>query len=400
MPAGQSWADTPGSWADYGLAQLDEVAVQYATLTPTRDVLVFTGRITDVDVGVALDVEGVPVITVNMIAADPIAELGNTVVGDQPWLVESIAARADRIMALTNTGISVTVDNPAAGRPVSWRDVDRQPAAGLIQELATSAAAVAWMATHSTATGPYWYLEDPSTHRVGLYTLELDEAGLVQIVPASSAGAFTELSACRLALDPIHWVKSVADVSTAVDVTWRDQTLDDAGKPAPTDRTETITGTTAEITRYGWRRVGVSTQLSTQTDAVAVAGIIYARLSSPAWRITGLSWDTRIGPGWTDTETTLALDLLDGQRRLGHPLMITDLPGFTPGGTDRWPVYVEGGRLEFVAGRWVLDLNASGGAGEGVAGGWNTLDPAWAWNEFDPGIAWADMVGVSGPVTP
>ncbi len=335
MPLGQSWADTAGSWADYGHLELDDVGLAYATLTPTRDVLAFTGRITDV----AMRMDASNMVQVDIIAADPLAELANVVIGDDPWPVESLAARVGRIMALAAApGVGYQVDSPAAARSVTWRDVDRQAAAGLVQELAASSAAVAWMATHSTSGGPYFYLEDPSTRRVGLYTLQMSDEGLVVIISASSAGVFTELSATRVVRDPVRWAKSVADVTTALDLTWLEQTVDDKGKPQPTERHVAIQAAQPELDLYGWRRVSLSTQLASAADGQAVADLLFARLVVPGWRLSGLSWDTSVGLEWSDDDTTLVLDLLDGQSPPrppadGHPSppLVPDHPGPAPG---------------------------------------------------------------------
>lgn len=394
-----SWADQSGSWADVGSMFVDDVAVQYTATTDPRDVLIFTGRVTDIDAH-AETLAGGPALMVDVIAADPAAELGNVMVGDQPWLTETLGARAARIMTLTGTGIGVQVDQPAAGRRVTWRDVDRQAASGLIRELATSAGAVAWMATHATAAGPYWFLEDPSTRRAGLYSMEMGDDDLVVIVAASAAGPFVELESSRILADPIRWKKSVSDVTTAVDLSWLEQGVDGDGKPVTTERHSMLSADPATNEKYGYRRYGTSTQLALQADADQVALIVYARLAEPVWRVGSLSWDTRVGPTWGNDQTTLALDLLDGQRRLGHPLMVTGLPDWTPDQSDRVPVYVEGGTYTFTGRAWTLDFNVSSAAGQGRSGGWNTLDPAWAWNQLDPAIRWIDMVGVSGPVAP
>lgn len=395
LPAAQAWDETPGTWDDFGFAYVDDIGIQFAQKAPRRDVLMFTGRVTDID---AKMVGTPPILQVAVTASDPIAELGNTMVGDQPWAVETLAARASRIMALTGTGIPVQMDSPAATRSATYRDVDRQAAAGLIQELAASAGAVAWMATHATAADPYWFVEDPSTRRAGLYTMQMID-GFVVIVAASAAGPFTELSACRVLLDPTHWRKSVADVTTVVDLSWLTQGVDDKGKPMTTETHSTVQAAQAELTKYGYRRYGLTTQLAAKTDADQVALLIYARLAQPIWRVGGLTWDTRVGPHWANDETTLALDLLDGQLRLGHPLMVTDLPDWNPDGADHVPVYIEGGTYTFDAGRWRLDFNVSSAAGIGESGPWTSLDPAWTWAQMAPTMAWSDLVGVTGPVT-
>lgn len=401
----QSWEDTEGSWADYGSMEVDDLGIQYTTTTPGRTVKVFTGRVTD---QLAKFEDGR--LVVDMTAADPLAELGNVMVGDAPFLAESLAARAARVMGLTGTGITATVDSPAGARRVTWRDVDRQAAAGLVQELAVSAGAVAWMATHSTTSGPYWWLEDPSTRRVSLYTMALAPgSGLVELTPVAGAAKLAELSSHRLLLEPTSWHRSVSDVTTSVDLTWMEQTLADNGTPAPTERHVTLQGTPEELARYGYRRLGVGTQLATLADGQAVAALLYARYSVPGWRLTELTWDTSVagGLGWGDPETNMALDLLDGQLRLGHGLMVTDLPAWSPVRAERLPLYLEGGTYTFTgsttegaSARWVLELGCSAASGQGLSGGWDTMDPEWSWDDLAPTISWADMTGVTGPVTP
>jgi hypothetical protein len=367
MPPGQSWTATPGTWADYGHAEVDDVAVQFATQSPTRDALTFTGRITDV----TMRMDASNLVQADIIAADPLAELANVVIGDDPWPMETLLNRVSRIMGLAAAGVGYQVDPPAASRLVTWRDVDRQPVTGLIQELAASAAATGWMATHSTSGGPYFYLEDPSTSHPAVYVLQL--VGGVVVIGVGTAGGFTELSATRVIRDPVRWAKSVADVTTALDLTWLEQTLDDKGQPAPTERHVTVQGSAADLSRYGYRRVSLSTQLAAQADGEQVAALLYARLAVPGWRLSGLSWDTSVGLDWTDDDTTLVLDLLDGQSRLGHPLLITDLPPWSPVTPAQLPVYVEGGTFSYQGSkssgpgaRWVLTMNASSAAGPPV----------------------------------
>jgi hypothetical protein len=240
------------------------------------------------------------------------------------------------------------------------------------------------------------WIEDVSG-RGALYVLAMnDSTGLVGIVPADQAGTFTELSACRVLRDPVRWVQQVSDVSTVVDLVWREQTLDEQGQQRPTDRHVTVTD--AELRAlYGTRRVGLTTQLSREGDAVEVAEQLFARLTVAEWRVSGLAWDTAVGVAFTDDDMTLALDLLDGQRRLGHPLMVVDLPEWSPVTAGRAPVYVEGGTYTFDGGRWVLDFKVSSATNTGAAVAWNELDPSWSWAEFDPSISWSDLNGVSGP---
>jgi hypothetical protein len=91
--------------------------------------------------------------------------------------------------------------------------------------------------------------------------------GIVTITAGSSAGPFRDLSASRILLDPVRFRKSVADVTTAVDVTYLAQGVDDKGKPTTTETHVTVNGPAADVTRYGFRRYGLGTQLSQLADA-------------------------------------------------------------------------------------------------------------------------------------
>src|SRR4029077_9322637 len=80
-------------------------------------------------------------------------------VGDTPWTVEPLATRAQRIVQLSGQPITLTVDPAPGALQVTYRDVDRQAAAGLLQQLATSGGSVLWTATH-LVTGQVMRVED------------------------------------------------------------------------------------------------------------------------------------------------------------------------------------------------------------------------------------------------
>src|SRR4029077_13408595 len=105
--------------------------------------------------------------------------------------------------------------------------------------------------------------------------LNQEPGDLVRIIRTPYLDSFMQLSACRVLADPIRWRQSVADVITLVDLTWREQTLDDKGQPAPTDRHVTVTDPAA-VAAYGTRRAGMLTQLSRQADADEVAARLVA----------------------------------------------------------------------------------------------------------------------------
>lgn len=200
------------------------------------------------------------------------------------------------------------------------------------------------------------------------------------------------ISACDILRDPVTWIQSVADVATRSSVTWKLQGVDEEGNPTTTDVTEYVIDEPLEE-RHGTRSVSVSTELQSQADARSVAGRVLARTSSDAWRAGGLTIDDEdLTPG---EDTELLLYLLDGTSRIGLPIVLTDLPVWTPGGT-RTGTYLEGGTYSFVGGRWVLALTvSSANSGLGASAAWDELDPSWQWDHFDPDITWNDLRGVS-----
>jgi hypothetical protein len=122
--------------------------------------------------------------------------------------------------------------------------------------------------------------------------------------------------------------------------------------------------------------------------------LLLARLHLASWRVGGLTWLT--DPADLDPDRTgRVLDLLDGTRRLGAAILLTNLPAWAPSGGATLPLLLQGGTYTFDDGEWALNLTTSSAAAQGSALPWTDLDPSWAWNEFDPTIDWADLVGVA-----
>ena len=241
-----------------------------------------------------------------------------------------------------------------------------------------------WSAVHQT-TGAYLKVEDPSG-RAALYRLELVD-GIVQVV---GAGAGHTLSACDVIRDPIEYVQDVSDITTRAVVSWLEQLLDDKGQPATAEHTVTVIDADLEAV-YGTRRISVTTQLTTSADAVDVANRLMARLTVGGWRASGFVVDDDL-----IDQAAQTLALLDGTSRIGLPVRVTELPDWSPAGTEL-PVYVEGGRYRYDDGRWVLDLNVSSARGQGQSVTWAETDPTWRWVDVDPALTWAGVYGVAGP---
>ena len=350
-----------------------------------RDVVVFSGRITDLDAGYDTAADAV---VCSVVAEDFTADLGNRDVGDEPWPAETVAARFARIVAAAGVPVPYTIAPTLAGYVVSYVDVDRQQVWPLLADIATSVDGVLWSATH-LSTGARLWLADPRV-QAALYVL-VDEGGVVVIRPTPSSALAIPVDACDVDLDPVVFRQAAADITTRVALTYKEQTLNDEGLPAPTDRTITLIDPVLEAER-GTRRLAVSTLLTTPGDAGEVAALLMGRLHSSSWRVAGLVW--RVEDDAPPDKVAASLDLLDGTRRVGVPLILSNLPEWAPTG-GVVPLLLQGGTYDYVDGRWILTLTTSSAGAQGAAIPWEDVDPAWSWNEFDPAIAWTDLVGVA-----
>jgi hypothetical protein len=389
-----TWAAAPSTWDDYNRygtdVYLDEVAIFPPAMT-TRRLLAFSGAVSDVK---AVPDSGGLLYTVT--AADLGADLGNKVIGDEAWPVQTIATRADRIAQLA--GITTTprlrIDPPLDALQVSYRDVDAQPAYALLQDLATTGGGVLWAATHAV-TGAFLWIENPD-NRVAVAELTLS-GGIVVIT--GQAENVSPISACDLLLDGVAWLQDTQDVATVVAVTWAEQTTDDAGLPAPTDRTVTVSAAAGDLDRYGTRRLSITTELVSATDATTYANRALAQARAVGWRAEGFTLDTATMPDQLDslddaTRQISLCNLLDGTTRMGLALTLLDMPAYAPRGAVA-SYYLEGGRYSYTGGAWALELVASPAAGQGASATWAQLDPTWRWNMWAPTIQWQDLYGVA-----
>ena len=110
----------------------------------------FTGRIVERSLSHVDDADGTRWGQFTVTAAGALAALGMRKVGDAPWPQESGTARATRILQAAGTPWAV---DGTADLIVLPRDVDAQPAAGLLEDLATDTAA----AVFDTPTGEVVY---------------------------------------------------------------------------------------------------------------------------------------------------------------------------------------------------------------------------------------------------
>lgn len=400
--SGRRWSDQTDTWSadtrtwdvadlDVGI-YLDDLEVRPPSGSAARRSLVFSGTVSDVDVEPGGDGAST---RVSLIAADLAADLGNRVIGDPPWPVQTAKIRADRIAELAGISPRVRFGPGIDQLALSYRDVDAQSGHALLADVAQSVGGVLWVGTHAV-TGPYLYVENPAA-RDPVRRLALS-AGQIVVV-GSTAGDVTILSACDLIRDPVRWRQDSGDVVTVAAVSWQEQTVDDKGQPKPTTRTETVTSA-AGVARFGTRRLSVTTDLVAAVDAATMAGRLLALADDVAWRMDGLTLDTGRTLDQLDTvdDATRAralFALLDGTSRLGRAVTLVDMPAYAPRGAES-SAYVEGGRYTFTRGAWQLELNTTPAARQGGTARWSQLPAAWTWQQTGD-LTWTDLYGAAAP---
>lgn len=397
IPDGLAWDSLPTprpTWDDLTAVWIDNLQLLAPTNAPAaRKSRVFSGRITDLEARYSDDLGAT---AVKVIAQDDLAELGNRFVGDNPWLAETLAARAQRIVTAAAQSTTLVVGSTISGVQVSWRDVDSRGASELLASLARSVAGVLWTATSPTA-GASVHIDDVNA-RASILVLRM-VGGVVVILPRETLADPTKpgivIDACDVLLDPVTWDQTTEDDATQVALTWREQTTDTGGQPKPTDRTiERIDAAQEALT--GRRRVSLTTELADVTTAGTVADSVFGRIRAPGWRVSGLTWRLDMTDHLDSVAVGRVMQLLDGTIRLGLPILLTGLPDWSPvSGVDRLALYLEGASYTNSGGGWVLQLLTSAATGQGAgSAAWDALDPAWRWDDFSPSITWNDMQGV------
>jgi hypothetical protein len=391
-----TWAAQPAArtWAAAGAVWLDDITID----TPPgavlqRRVSVFNGTVSDLKVAPT----GVGSIRSEVTAVDLGATLAHRIIGDEPWPMQPATIRAERILELAGGDIgaaALRIGPNIANTKLSFRDVDAQPASGLLQDLAQSIGGVLWMALNAII-GPYVWIEDPRERAAVRQFIYND--GIITIEAVGRGGTST-ISACDVLMDPVSWLQDVSDVVTTVNVGWLEQTVNDKGEQAPTDRYFTSDDTDAQAV-YGIVRYSVSTELTNIQDAGVLAAGILAQSRFTGWRMDGLALDTAAMPDELEsvddaTRATAFFNLLDGTTRMGAPITLADLPIYAPrGGTDS--MYVEGGRCTFDGYDWRLEMITTPSAGQGQSAAWGDMPPEWQWQELSPDIQWLDAFGAS-----
>lgn len=389
-----SWDSLAASpvWDSLAVVYVDDVTVLAPATGAARAGCVFNGRLTDLQARYDTDAGAT---IVDAIAQDDTAELANRYTGSLPaWPAESLATRMGRIVAGSGQSIGYTIDPSAQAYQVSYRaNTESAPALSLARDLAASVAGALWCAT-SLSTGPYLYLEDMNSRPAMLVLVK--QGSVIVIAPPTVAprGAVT-VDACSVLLDPVQWEQTTADIATRTVVSYQDQT----DPVNPKAMTVSSVDAVAEQT-YGRLRLQLDTELTAKTDAQYISDALLARVTASSmtlWRVAGLTWRAELDEPLTPAQLSAVMQILDGATRLGLPILLTNLPSWSPvpAKTTVAPLYLEGGRMSNTDGRWQLELVTSNAAAMGAgAVKWDQLDASWQWDQFDPSVTWNELNGV------
>lgn len=415
-PPGVAWKDVPAdvswdelgatpTWLDLGRTWFDDLQLLAPAAGAVREGVVFAGRVTDLS---ATYDPFVPGTMVQCTAQDPTADMRNRLIGRTEWPLESANARAQRIHAeAARANTTVTVDSTIASRQIQWRPPGRGDAGQLLEDVAQSAGGVLWCIS-SVAGVTLLRIEDLG-NRVPYATLKEDASGVVHVVLDPNAAGWLPVDACSFLLEPVSWVQDTTDVATVLTLSWQD----DIGTGGAHDLQQTeITLTDAPgVARYGTFTTTIDTQLANATDALNLATKWHGRLRESGWRVAGLTFNVRDNAPLGPDELDVIMKVLDMTTRVGLPLMVTNLPEWTPvldtraaGTVTTLPLYVDGGGFAYTENGWTLELVTVDPRAVGKADvAWNELPattPApntgpWRWDEFAADVSWDDLAGVS-----
>lgn len=310
-------------------------------------------------------------------AAGPLAQLGRTVIGDEPWPEESDSQRIARILTLA--GAPSSVDPGILGPAILARDVDRRDAAELARDVADDARGVLW---EQPADPNYPIRYQPGRLRtwepVPLAWAELGDRTWDQLDELT----WDQLDSAAIALpgDPGHLTIDAGQVAVGITLTQQISdlalTVRIAWGPTPEggSQEEVIVGT-------GIPEIARSTQLANSGAALAVADAMWRTRREPAWRIREVEIDLATIP--PADAATIRAGLAAGAR-----LTITRIAFDAPPGPT-WQGYVEGWQHDLQPGHHYLRLRTSERALTEPGNQWQDLDDAMTWNDAD--MTWAEM---------
>lgn len=338
-------------WPVFALLVFPE-AQNYTTLTPAVDAITYTapplitervqvwaGRVTELEAQRAVSRTA---IEIQVTATGELAEVENVSIGDDPWTTEISDARIDRIISL----IPLPVEDFSASRDVlNWefvaeRDIDAQPALGLLRDYASMVLGVVWPISVPGARNHAWI--ENTLNRVTGWN-----------------GPAGQLSACNVPREAVRISQTADQVITVADVTWLELVTDPiSGESDFVERTESTVDMAASAI-YGARRLGLQTEFVSISAAQRTGDLVMDSARASDWGVSGMQFDTKHVDNTDGQAQLLLMLLLNSARRPGSWLTINDLPEWMP--VSIASGFVEGGSITYTGGRWRFDLTMSAG---------------------------------------
>jgi len=345
----------------------------------------FAGRIVERSLTHFNESDGTPWGRFTVTAVGPLAVLGVRRIGDVPWPQETGTARATRILTAGGTPWQVdgTVD-----LSVLPRDVDAQPAAGLLDELASWTSA----AVFDTPTGEVVYqaLSGRSRPVVPFMWDDFDPAATWDQFDAaltwdgdppsigdwpSPTSEFPIVLPCTAVVFEPEWASAEATIVNEVAI----------GYGAADPQAEVRLEDAASITAHGRRYLYQGTGLATSADATARASHILTTQHMERWQIG----DVTVALDLLDPATYAAvLGLVCGDhvtlQGLPQPAPATDWTGIVEGWT--FTQWAEGGTL-----REQMILTLSDPLLSLAVMRWDDYPAIYEWQEHPNFVAWDDL---------
>lgn len=242
------------------------------------------------------------------------------------------------------------------------RDVDKQPALGLLQELAEDCGGLAW----HTRDGAICYADNE--HRRNTPTSIVLDCSQVLMSPS--------------------WGKSTAGLVNDITIGYG---LAPEGEQQPTYHVARADS----ITAYGLLAVSSSTQLATLADATARAEVAIARGALPVWSMPEVPIDLAV-PTLDEALTRILLGL-----EVHSLISVTGLPSQGPSTTAT--LWVEGWaeRISSLGatgtGNWELVLAVTDYCRTSAFARWDDVPAAVTWDTVGESVTWNDVYCLGPP---
>lgn len=370
---------TPQNWENFKRLDVGSLSIT-STSAGARTATVFDGRITS---AITTWDEHLSRPVLRITAADVLTTLANKVIGAEPWPTETLSTRLARIVDATDVDLSVVADPVPGAMLLRARDVDAVGLLDLIRESATSTGAILWPSA-ARGIGQFLYLED-QRNRKSLYTLRIPHTGNAWTDVNTRTN---QLPASGLLRAGVNMCRDTTDLATEVIVRWESAILNENQELEWATHEERATDP-ERVATYGARTLSISTQLTSQAEATALA-VYYLTATAPGgWTIPAITLNDALDV----VPTRVLMSTLDASTRIGLPIVITGCANWIPG-SPNIPVYLDGGTITREHGHWIHDLTLTRAASASHSAAWKEMPTHARWDQF-PNITWAEIGSTS-----